>query len=64
MEVTKTDAITELEAREKHYSTVEDEHYHAKMAGYLTALYDLGFLSWNEIREYEKKYRVGVFLDE
>lgn len=63
MKITTTDAIQEMEEREKVFH-LDPDTYPEKMAGYMTALYDLGFLSWNKIKEYEKKFGVVVFLNE
>lgn len=63
MEITTQDAKQEMEGREI-ILRLDPDTYPDKMAGYLTALYDLGFLSFDETREYEKKFGVVVFSDD
>jgi hypothetical protein len=63
MELTTADAIQEMEEREKVFH-LDPDTYPEKMVGYMIALYDLGFLSQDMIRQYERKFGVVVFPDE
>jgi hypothetical protein len=63
MKLTIADVIQEMEGRQKVFH-LDPSTYQGKMVGYMTALYDLGFLSWDHIREYERKFGVVVFPDE
>ena len=60
MQITVEDAITEMRVREIVFH-LDPDTYPEKMAGYLTALYDLGFLSLDRVLEYEREYGVLVF---
>lgn len=63
MKVTKEDAIAVMDER-SFILKLDPDSFHDKMAGYLTALYDLGFLSWNDVRGYEESFGVIVFPEE
>ena len=43
---------------------IDTDTYSDRMSGYLLALYDMGIVSWNKIRAYEKQFNIDIFQEE
>ncbi len=56
--------IETIDARNTTFRSIDFDSYPDRMSGYLLALYDLGIVSWNKLKDYEKKFNINIFEED
>lgn len=51
----------QIDTRDTIFRSCYTDSRDDRFIGYLLALYDTGYISWNDVRKLEKKYKVVVF---